>query len=85
MSLTKLEVLNLDLPIGSYKNHKSAFKTVFLNYPKEQQPLTCGTRLSADPTGQRDETEDTAATARKTAQLADGDLTGDENGTNVTA
>jgi len=31
VSLTKLESLNLDLPIRSYKNHKSAFKTENLN------------------------------------------------------
>ena len=53
MSLTKLEVLNLDLPIGSYKNHKSAFKTVFLSYPSNTQSLTTGVHRSAGPTCHR--------------------------------
>ena len=33
---TKLEVLNLDLPIWSYKIYKTTFKTGNLNYPMEQ-------------------------------------------------
>ena len=53
MSLTKLEPPNLDLPIWSYEIYKTAQKLEFLNYPYELQPLPCGTRVSADPTGQR--------------------------------
>ena len=52
MSLTKLEVLNLDLPIWSYKIYKTALKLEFLNYPMEQavthvwDPVVSRTRLS---------------------------------------
>ena len=55
MSLTKLEVLNLDLPIWTYEIYKTTLKLEFLNYHMNTQPLTCGTRVSADPTRQRDE------------------------------
>ena len=54
MSLTKLEVLNLDQPIWSYEIYKTALKLEFLNYHMNTQPLTCGTRVLADPTRQRD-------------------------------
>ena len=60
MILTKLEVLNLDLPIWRYKFHKTALKTRIFELASNTQPLTCGTRLSAGPTGQRDETGEEA-------------------------
>ena len=47
------------------------------------QSLTCGTRLSAGPTGQRDETGEAATTAWHTAKLADGDSSGETDGTGV--
>ena len=53
MSLTKLEPPNLDLPTWSYEIYKTAQKLEFLNYPYELQPLPGGTRVSTDPTGQR--------------------------------
>ena len=39
--------------------------------------------MSADPTRQGDETEDTAATARKTAQLVGGEVSGQIKDTGV--
>ena len=83
MSLTKFESHHLDLHIGSYKIYKTAFKTENLNYLMNTQPLTCGTRLSARPTGQRDETGEAATTARHTAKLADGGSSGETDGTDV--
>ena len=47
------------------------------------QPLTCGTRLSAGPTGQRDEIGEAATTARHTAKLADGGSSNETDGTGV--
>ena len=47
------------------------------------QPLTCGTRLSAEPTGQRDKIGEAATMARHTAKLADGGSSGEIDGTGV--
>ena len=47
------------------------------------QSLTCGTRLSAGPTGQREETGEAATMARHTAKLADGGSSGEFNGIGV--
>ena len=47
------------------------------------QPLTCGTRLSAGPTGQRDEIGEAHATAQHTAKFADGDSSGEMDSTGV--
>ena len=47
------------------------------------QPLSCGTRLSAGPTGQRDETGEEATTARHTAKLADSGSSGEIDDTGV--
>ena len=47
------------------------------------QSLTCGTRLSAGPTGQRDETGEAHATARHTAKFADGDSSSEMDSTGV--
>ena len=49
------------------------------------QPLTCGTRLSADPTGQRQRNRGGTTTARHTAKLADGGSSGESDGTGVLA
>ena len=78
MSLTKLEVLNLDLPIWSYKIYKTALKTRIFEPSSQTQSLTSGALGSDDPTGQREETEEAATTMRNTAKLADGDFSGDE-------
>ena len=83
MSLTKLEPPNLDLPIWSYKIYKTAQKLEFLNYPYELQPLSCGTRVSADPTGQRDENRGGGFDGAATVELADGDSSGDTEDTYV--
>ena len=47
------------------------------------QPLTCGTWLSAEPTGQRDETGETATTTLTTTKLADGGSSSEIDGTGV--
>ena len=83
MILTKLEVLNLDLPIWSYEIYKTALKLEFLNYHMNTQPLTCGTRVSADPTRQRDENRGGARDSATAVELADGDSSGDGSGTNT--
>ena len=83
MSLTKFESHHLDLHIGSYKIYKIAVKTENLNYLMNTQSLTCGTRLSAGPTGQRDETGEAHATARHTAKFTDGDSSGETTATSV--
>ena len=81
MSLTKLEPPNLDLPIWSYEIYKTTQKLEFLNYPYELQPLPCGTRVSADPTGQRDENRGGGFDGAATVELADGDSSGDAEDT----
>ena len=53
MSLKKLEVLNLDLPIWSYKIYKIALKTGIFELSSTQRSLTSGALGSDDPTGQR--------------------------------
>ena len=83
MSLTKLEPPNLDLPIWSYEICKTAQKLEFLNYPYELQPLPCGTRVSADPTGQRDKNRGGSFDGAATVELADGDSSGDTEDTYV--
>ena len=83
MSLTKLEPPNLDLPIWSYEIYKTTQKLEFLNYPYELQPLPCGTRVSADPTRQRDENRGGARDGVAAVELADGDSSGDGSGTNT--
>ena len=85
MSLTKLEVLNLDLPIWSYKIYKTALKTGIFELSSQTQSLTWGTRLSADPTRQRDENRGGTTTAWHTAKLADGGSSGESDGTGVLA
>ena len=60
MSLTKLEVLNLELPIWSYKIYKTALKTGIFELSSQTQSLTSGALGSDDPTGQREETGDDA-------------------------
>ena len=81
MSLTKLEVLNLDQPIWSYEIYKTALKLEFLNYHMNTQPLTCGTRVSADPTRQRDENRGGAFDGAAVVLLADGEDSGDTKAT----
>jgi len=49
MSLTKLEVLNLDLPSRSYKIYKMALKTGIFELSFLTQSLTSGVRQSAGP------------------------------------
>ena len=83
MILTKLEVLNLDLPIWSYESYKTALKLEFLNYHMNTQPLTCGTRVSADPTRQRDENRGGARDGAEAVELTDGDSSGEGSGTNM--
>ena len=85
MSLTKLEPPNLDLPIWSYKIYKTAKKLEFLNYPYELQPLPCGTRVSADPTGQRDENRARRFARRGPVELADDEDSGKTEGTGMLA
>ena len=55
MSLTKLEVLNLDLPIWSYKIYKTALKTGIFELSSQTQSLTSGALGSDDPTGKLEE------------------------------
>ena len=76
-----MEPPNLDLPIWSYEIYKTAQKLEFLNYPYELQPLPCGTRVSADPTGQRDENRGGGFDGAATVELADGDSFGDTEDT----
>ena len=83
MSLIKLEVLNLDLPIWSYKIYKTALKLEFLNYHMNTQPLTCGTRLLAEPTDQRNRTEEAAFDGAAVVLVADGENSGDTEDTYV--
>ena len=58
MILTKLEVLNLDLPIWRYKFHKTALKLELFEVATAQRSLPRGTRGSDDPIGQRKKTGD---------------------------
>ena len=81
MILTKLEVLNLDLPIWSYKIYKTALKTRIFELSSQTQSLTWGTRLSAGPTGQRDETEEATFDGAAVVLLADGEDSGDTKAT----
>ena len=83
MSLTKLEPPNFDLPIWSYEIYKTAQKLEFLNYPYELQPLPCGTWVSADPTGQRDENWGGGFDGAAMVELADGDSSCDTEDTYV--
>ena len=83
MSLTKLEVLNLDLPIWSYKIYKTALKTGIFELSSQTQSLTWGTRLSVGPTSQRDETEEAAFDGAAVVLLADGEDSGDTKATYV--
>ena len=83
MILTKLESHHLDLPIWRYKIHKTTFKYANLNYPTTKRSLTRGTRVSADPTGQRKETGDGACDGTAALKLADGGFSGDTEGTGV--
>ena len=45
------------------------------------QPLTCGTRVSADPTRQRDEIEEAAFDGAAVVLLVDGEDSGDTKAT----
>ena len=45
------------------------------------QPLPCGTRVSADPTRQRDENRGGGFDGAATVELADGDSSGDAEDT----
>ena len=81
MILTKLEVHNLDLSIWRYKFHKTALKTGIFELSSQTQSLTWGTRLSAGPTGQRDETEEAAFDGAVVVLLADGEDSGDTTAT----
>ena len=83
MILTKLEVLNLDLPIWRYKFHKTALKLELFELASQTQSLTSGALGSDDPIGQREETGEAATTARHTAKLADGGSSGETDGTGV--
>ena len=47
------------------------------------QPLPCGTRVSADPTGQRDKNRGGSFDGAATVELADGDSSGDTEDTYV--
>ena len=85
MILTKLEVLNLDLPIWRYKFHKTALKTGIFELSSQTQSLTRGTRLSAEPTGQRDEIVEAAFDGVAVVLLADGGSSGESDGTGVLA
>ena len=58
MILTKLEVLNLDLPIWRYKFHKTALKLELFELASTQRSLTSGALGSDDPTCQRKKTGD---------------------------
>ena len=81
MSLTKLEVLNLDLLIWSYKIYKTTLKTGIFELSSQTQSLTWGTRLSAGPTGQRDEIEEAAFDGAAVVLLADGEDSGNTTAT----
>ena len=63
------------------QNLQTAQKLEFLNYPYELQPLPCATRVSADPTGQRDENRGGGFDGAATVELADGDSSGDTEDT----
>ena len=58
MILTKLEVLNLDLPIWRYKFHKTTLKLELFELASTQRSLTSGALGSDDPIGQRKKTGD---------------------------
>ena len=62
----------MDLPIWSYEIYKTAQKLEFLNYPYELQPLPGGTRVSADPTRQRDENRGGARDYAAAVELTNG-------------
>ena len=49
------------------------------------QPLPCGTRVSADPTRQRDETEEAAFDGAAVVLLAGGEDSGETEGTGMLA
>ena len=83
MILTKLELLNLDLPIWRDKFHKIALKLELFELASNTQSLTSGALGSDDPTGQREETGEAATMARHTAKLADGGSSGETDGTGV--
>ena len=74
----------MNLPIWRYKFHKTALKLELFELASNTQSLTSGALGSDDPTGQREETEEAATTARNMAKLTDGDFSGDEEGTSVT-
>ena len=52
-----------------------------MNYHMNTQPLTCGTRVSADPTRQRDENRGGAFDGAAVVLLADGEDSGDTKAT----
>ena len=54
-----------------------------MNYHMNTQPLTYGTRVSADPTCQRDENRGGARDGAAALELADSDSSGDDSGTNT--
>ena len=84
MILPKFESHHLDLHIWSYKIHKLSLKSANLNYPTTTLSLTRGTCLSAGPTCHRHQNRGGARDGVAAVKLADGDFTGDEEGTSVT-
>ena len=57
----------------------------YLNYPFNTQSLAGGVHLSAGPTRQRHENRGGSLLDVEPAELADGGVTGDEEGTSVFA
>ena len=81
MSLTKLEVLNLDLPSRSYKIYKTTLKLELFELASQTQSLTSGALGSDDPTGQREETEEAAFDGAAVVWLTNGEASGDTKAT----
>ena len=69
---------------GVTKITKQHSKLEIFELASNTQSLTSGALGLDDPTGQREETEEAATTARNMAKLTDGDFSGDEEGTSVT-
>ena len=59
------------------QNLQNSTKTGIFELSSQTQSLTWGTRLSAGPTGQRDETEEAAFDGAAVVLLTDGEDSGD--------
>ena len=84
MILTKLEPPHLELPNSRYRFYKIASKLELIELAFYLVSLTIGTHRSAGPAYKRMKNRGGNCDGAAAVKLADGDFTGDEEGTSVT-